>query len=232
MSVNDILDKDIAKVNDRAIICVPINTEQSIDFDDSDLLENIKVLLNYILKQRMKKALYNSFMPKKSTKERLTTNAETAPSFFLLKSEPTSYSISDLERDGRTEWTGVRNYQARNYLRATKAGDMALFYHSSATPQNRAKPEPPAIHGLAKVVGAPHADPTASDPKDDHYDPGHEWTAVTVEFVKKFAKPVTLTEIKKDKTLSKMRVAQRGQRLSVMPVTKAEFERVREMGQV
>src|SRR3954470_3400574 len=89
---------------------------------------------------------------------------------WLIKSEGECYSIDDLKRDKRTDWTGIRNYQARNHLRAMKPGDPCLFYHSMG--------DPTGVYGVAKVVGAPHADPTALDPKDEHYDPKRKWTSV------------------------------------------------------
>ena len=139
---------------------------------------------------------------------------------WLIKSEGDCYSIDDLKRDKRTAWTGIRNYQARNYLREMRPGDLCLFYHSSS--------ETTGVYGVAKVVGEPAADETALDKKDEHYDPKHEWTAVEMAFVSKLAAPVSLEEIKNDRELSKMLVARPGQRLSVMPVEEGHFKRVLE----
>ena len=159
--------------------------------------------------------------------------------YWLLKSEGSCYSIDDLARDKRTAWTGIRNFQARNYMRdGMKVGDQAFFYHSSGTPK-----DPSGIYGIAKIVGAAHVDETALDPKDEHYDPkaakyqqegnppagGPMWAAVDVAFVKKFAQPILLADLKKDPALAKMLVLQRGQRLSVMPVTEGEWGRVLEI---
>jgi predicted RNA-binding protein with PUA-like domain len=168
--------------------------------------------------------------------------------YWLLKSEGSCYSIDDLAHDKRTAWTGIRNFQARNYIRdGMRVGDQAFFYHSSGTPQ-----DPSGIYGIAKIVGAAHIDETALDPKDEHYDARMAkaykernqepvprspelakdvvgWVAVDVAFVKKFAQPILLADLKKDPGLAKMLVLQRGQRLSVMPVTDGEWGRVLEI---
>ena len=149
--------------------------------------------------------------------------------YWLVKSEGDCYSIDDFKKDKITAWTGVRNFQARNFMRDDmKVGDFVLFYHSSS--------EPNGVYGIAKVVSPPHADETAYDVDDEHYDPksimdqfeGKEptWMCVDLAFVKKFAKPVSLEEIKKDKELKKMEVAKVGQRLSVMPVEEGHFKMV------
>jgi predicted RNA-binding protein with PUA-like domain len=149
--------------------------------------------------------------------------------YWLLKSEGSCYSIDDLARDKCTAWTGIRNFQARNYMRdGMKVGDLAFFYHSSGTPVT-----PSGIYGIAKVISAPYIDETALDPKDEHYDAKAVkcdreskeplWIAVDVEFVKKFDNPILLVDLKKDTALAKMLVLQRGQRLSVMPVMEEEW---------
>ncbi len=144
--------------------------------------------------------------------------------YWLLKTEPASYSIDDLKRDGKTRWTGVRNYQARNFMRDDmKAGDEVLIYHSSA--------EPPGVAGLAKISGEAAADPTALDPKDDHHDPKSTkaepiWVAVEVAFVRKFPSIVSLDDLKGERELEGMLVLKRGQRLSVQPVEAKHFEAV------
>lgn len=139
--------------------------------------------------------------------------------YWLIKSEGESYSIDDLARDRRTAWTGIRNYQARNYMRdGMKVGDLILFYHSAS--------DPTGVYGVAKVVSAPHPDETAKDPKDEHYDPKREWVAVDVAYVSKLDRPISLTEIKADKDLRHMLVARPGQRLSVMPVEEGHFWKV------
>jgi len=147
--------------------------------------------------------------------------------YWLIKSEPSAYSIDDLKRDKRTTWEGVRNYQARNHLKAMQAGDLALFYHSSA--------EPTAAVGVAKVVTAAHPDKSQFDKKDSHYDPKATlekpiWFCPDVAFAEKFKTPVTLVEIKADPALRGILVAQQGSRLSVQPVSKAHFEHIRALG--
>lgn len=141
--------------------------------------------------------------------------------FWLMKSEPVTYSIDSLKKDRKSLWTGVRNYQARNFMmNEMQVGDPVLFYHSSA--------EPPGVAGLAKVSKAFQPDPTALDKKSDGYDPKSTtekpiWFCVEVEFVEKFANFVTLAKLKSEKTLRDLLVIQRGQRLSVQPVTEKDF---------
>lgn len=151
------------------------------------------------------------------------------PGYWLLKSEPDVYSIEDLQKDGRTYWDGVRNYQARNYLRdGLKKGDLVLYYHSNA--------EPSGVAGIARVVREGYPDPSALDKKDDHYDPKHTadkpiWYVVDVEYVERFKTIVPLEALKAEPRLKEMLVIKRGMRLSVQPVDKAHFEAVRRMGQ-
>jgi predicted RNA-binding protein with PUA-like domain len=146
---------------------------------------------------------------------------KTPRKFWLLKSEPTCYSIDDFARDGVTHWSGVRNYQARNFMRdEMKPGDGVLFYHSSA--------EPPGIAGVAEIASAGYGDHTALDPKDDHFDPKTTadepiWVMVDVKFVRKFDEVISTAELKSTPGLEEMLVLRRGQRLSVMPVTEAEW---------
>ncbi|MDA1335117.1 MAG: EVE domain-containing protein [bacterium] len=136
--------------------------------------------------------------------------------YWLCKTEPTSYSIDDLKRDQRTEWNGVRNYQARNFIRDDmKVGDKVFIYHSNT--------EPIGIVGIAKVCQESHPDISALDKKDNHYDPKSKkdspiWFNVDLCFVKKYKETITLKAIKKDDRLKGIRVAQKGVRLSVMPI--------------
>jgi predicted RNA-binding protein with PUA-like domain len=125
---------------------------------------------------------------------------------WLVKSEPSAYSFDQLVADGRTDWTGVRNFEARNNLRAMKKGDLLLFYHSN---------EGKAVVGIAKVAREAYQDPTTKD----------DWSAVDVEPVKALKRPVTLDEMRTDRTCSKMMLFRRT-RLSVVPVTPQEFEAV------
>jgi len=141
--------------------------------------------------------------------------------YWLLKSEGDCYSIDDLRRDKTTAWSGVRNYQARNFMRDhMKKGDLALFYHSSSKPSG--------IYGIAKIVSAAYPDDTQFDAKDDHYDATSKkidprWMCVDVAFVKKFPEPISLEEIKHDPHLEGMMVRQQGSRLSIQPVSEKHF---------
>ncbi|MBM4358352.1 MAG: EVE domain-containing protein [Deltaproteobacteria bacterium] len=143
---------------------------------------------------------------------------------WLVKSEPSVYAIDALEQDGRTAWTGVRNYQARNFMRDDmKVGDLVLFYHSST--------EPPGVAGLAKVVSDPYPDPLQFDAKSEYFDPAStvaepRWQLVDLGFVERFPRPVTLTALKGEPSLAGMLVLQKGQRLSVQPVDAGHFGKV------
>lgn len=144
--------------------------------------------------------------------------------YWLLKSEPSSYSIDDLKRDRKTVWDGVRNYQARNSMRdEMRKGDLAFFYHSGS-------PDP-AIVGLCLIAHNAHTDETQFDPKDHHYDPksteeNPRWVAVDVSFKKKFTKPITLKVLKNDPFFADMLLTQRGSRLSVQSVSEKHFNRI------
>ena len=134
--------------------------------------------------------------------------------YWLIKSEPSTYSIDDLKKDGKTSWSGVRNYQARNFMRdEMKKGDLALFYHSSA--------EPPGVAGIARIARDAYPDTTAKEPG---------WVMVDVEFVEKLKRLVPLEELKANKKLGGMLVTKRGMRLSVQPVEKAHYDEVVRMG--
>ncbi|HEX7052166.1 MAG TPA: EVE domain-containing protein [Longimicrobiales bacterium] len=144
-----------------------------------------------------------------------------------MKSEPGAYSIDDLARDGTTCWDGVRNYQARNFMRdEMRPGDGVLFYHSNA--------EPPGVAGLAEVVRSGYPDPTAQDPANPHYDPkarpdDPRWYMVDIRFVARFDTFVPLEVLKQTPGLEEMLVTRKS-RLSVQPVTESEFEIVRRLG--
>ncbi len=150
--------------------------------------------------------------------------------FWLVKSEPGSFSFEDLmARPGKTTpWDGVRNYQARNFMRdGMKKGDLVLFYHSNA--------ERTAVMGVAKVVREAYPDSTAFDRKDTHYDSRSKpeaptWLVVDVQAVERFTHPVSLAELRQVKGLQAMALLQKGSRLSVQPVTPGEFEIVRKLG--
>ncbi len=144
--------------------------------------------------------------------------------YWLFKSEPETYSFSHLlaESDRTTGWDGVRNYQARNFLRdSIKVGDGVLFYHSSA--------DPPCIAGIAKVVRAGHPDPTAFDPESDHHDPKSDpasptWFQVSIRAMKAVDPPLTLPRLRADSQLAGMELLRKGSRLSVQPVTEGEWK--------
>lgn len=144
--------------------------------------------------------------------------------YWLVKSEPSEFSIDDLKNmPGKTEhWDGVRNYQARNFMRdEMKKGDLVFFYHSNC--------EPPGIVGVAMVVKEGYPDHTAFDPGDSHYDPKSDpenprWMMVDIRYVRKFRKIISLAELKTHKPLKNMRLLQKGNRLSVMPVEKTEWD--------
>jgi predicted RNA-binding protein with PUA-like domain len=144
--------------------------------------------------------------------------------YWLIKSEPGTYSIDDLRRDKQTAWEGVRNYQARNHMRSMKKGDLLLFYHSSA--------DPTCIAGIAKVVSGPHADDSQFKKSSEYFEPraSHEnpvWECVDVEFVEKAKHPLDLDEVRKDPALAGMVLLQRGSRLSVQPVSAEHFAHIR-----
>lgn len=147
-----------------------------------------------------------------------------AKQYWLMKSEPDVYSIRDLQRDKTTYWNGVRNYQARNFLRdQVKVGDEVLFYHSNA--------EPSGVAGLAKVVRSGYPDQTAWDPKSDTFDEKSKpesptWFMVDIAFQEEFPTVLTLDRLRSAKQLKDMLVLRRGQRLSVQPVTVEEFREV------
>jgi predicted RNA-binding protein with PUA-like domain len=145
---------------------------------------------------------------------------------WLIKSEPDVFSIHDLAKAKKqtTHWEGVRNYQARNFLRAMKHGDLALYYHSNA--------EPSAVAGIVEVVREAYPDPTAWDPKSDYHDPKASpenpvWSMVDVKLVEAFPRQIPLEELRGIKALAGMELLRRGSRLSVQPVTAAQFRTIR-----
>ena len=143
--------------------------------------------------------------------------------FWLMKSAPDSFSIHDLAKSPRqtTCWSGVRNYQARNFMRAMKKGDRVLFYHSST--------DPPVVAGTATVVREAYPDSTALDPKDDHYDPkalpdNPIWEMVDIRLHEIFAAPVPIGQLRSVQELAGMELLRKGSRLSVQPVRPREFD--------
>lgn len=150
--------------------------------------------------------------------------------YWLMKSEPDVFSFDDLQkRPKQTEpWNGVRNYQARNFMRdEMKEGDLILFYHSSC--------EVPGVAGIAKVASAPYPDSTQFDKKSEYYDPKAteevpRWFLVDVKFHQKLKHHVSLAELKEQKELEGMRLLNPGNRLSILPVTKKEFDHIAKLG--
>lgn len=147
--------------------------------------------------------------------------------YWLMKSEPSSFSIDDLMKSKTTYWSGVRNYQSRNFMRdEMKVGDGVLFYHSNN--------DPIGIAGMAKVIKRGYPDFTAWDPKDGHYDPKSlptdpVWFMVDIGFVKKSREVISLQRLKEIPALKKMGVVQKGARLSVQPVRPEEWEIIRKL---
>jgi predicted RNA-binding protein with PUA-like domain len=145
-----------------------------------------------------------------------------AMAHWLMKSEPDVYSIDDLERDRREMWDSIRNYQARNMMRDDmRVGDEIFFYHSNC--------KEPAIAGISRVASEPYPDPTQFDPESRYFDPKSSkeeprWILVDVEFVRKLKKPITLAEIKAHPGLDEMILTRRGNRLSIMPVSKEHWD--------
>ena len=139
-----------------------------------------------------------------------------------MKSEPDAYSIDDLERDGREGWDGIRNYQARNMMRDDmRIGDDVFFYHSNC--------KEPGVVGVARVASEPYPDPTQFDPESKYHDPKSSkddprWILVDVEFVRKLERTITLAEIKQHPGLDDMILTRRGNRLSIMPVSREHWE--------
>jgi predicted RNA-binding protein with PUA-like domain len=148
--------------------------------------------------------------------------------YWLMKSEPTCYSIEDLRHDKIQPWDGVRNYQVRNMMRdEMKKGDKALFYHSNC-------PEIGVV-GTMTITSEAYPDSTQFDPKSEHPDVKSDpqnptWLLVEVKFESQFSRTITLSEIKNDPQLSKMALAQKGSRLSVTPVKKEHYERIVKLG--
>ena len=147
---------------------------------------------------------------------------------WLIKSEPDVFSIHDLAkaRNKTTHWEGVRNYQARNFLRAMKKGDRALFYHSNATPS--------AVAGVVEIVREAYPDPTAWDAKSDYRDPKASpdnpvWSMVDVKLVAIYPREIPLDELRGVKALAGMELLRRGSRLSVTPVTPAQFRTIEKL---
>jgi predicted RNA-binding protein with PUA-like domain len=142
--------------------------------------------------------------------------------YWLMKSEPSVFSIDDLKAAKSTLWDSIRNYQARNFMmNDMKIGDQVLFYHSNA--------EPPGVAGVAEVVGLAEPDPTQFDKKSDYFDPKATrnkpiWFCVRLGFKSEFSELIPLEDIRTKKELADMLLLRKGQRLSIQPVTEKEFK--------
>ncbi len=143
---------------------------------------------------------------------------------WLMKSEPDAFSIDDLKRNKQEPWDGVRNYQARNFMRdGMRPGDKVFFYHSNCNP--------PGIVGIAEVATDAYPDPSQFDPKSKYFDSGSSrdkprWMLIDVKFVKKLKRTITLDELKADDALAEMPLVRKGNRLSVMPVDAAHWKHI------
>jgi predicted RNA-binding protein with PUA-like domain len=148
--------------------------------------------------------------------------------YWLMKTEEAVFSIDDLHRNGFTDWEGVRNFQARNFMRdEMRVGDLALFYHSNANPSG--------VAGICRVCRESHPDYTALDKKSPYFDPKATqekpiWMMVEVEFVEKFPHFVSLHELRNHPQLRDLRILEKGSRLSITPVEKKHFEIIRTLG--
>ncbi len=142
--------------------------------------------------------------------------------YWLMKSEPSTYGIDDLAREGTDHWDGIRNYQARNFMRdGMKVGDLAFFYHSNCLE--------PGIVGLMEVVREAYPDFTAWDPESPYHDPrstpeAPRWLMVDVRHLETFRRTITLAELRRHPELADMRILQKGNRLSITPVTPDEWK--------
>lgn len=143
------------------------------------------------------------------------------PAYWLFKSEPDTFGFDRLEREGRTEWSGVRNYQARNFMKTMRVGDLGFFYHSNT--------KEPGIAGIARVTRTVYPDFTARDPKSEYFDPKATdekpiWEMVDVAFDRRLPRYVTLAELREERELVEtMVLLRKGMRLSITPVTKREW---------
>jgi len=148
--------------------------------------------------------------------------------YWLMKSEPDEFGIDDLKKVKSEAWSGVRNYQARNFMRdEMKVGDQVLFYHSNT--------KPPGVAGVMEVSSEPYPDPLQFKKQSKYYDNKSSeekprWILIDVKFVEKFKNYISLDELKKEAKLSDMKILQKGNRLSITPITKSEFNHIKKMG--
>jgi len=147
--------------------------------------------------------------------------------YWIMKCEPSVYSIDDLKRDGETTWEGVRNYQARNFINQMARGDRAFFYHSNATP--------PGIAGVMTIVSEPYPDLTALDPEHRYYEPAStpenpRWASITVSYESTFSSLISIDQLRGYSELSDLMILRKGNRLSVTPITKEAFDLIMNLG--
>lgn len=143
--------------------------------------------------------------------------------WWLMKSEPDVYGIQHLEREGSTLWDGIRNYQARNFMRSMQSGDLAFFYHSNA--------KPPGIVGLMEVLETGLTDPSQFDPASKYHDPASKpeaprWDCARLAYRRTFARMLSLDELREHFDPESMPVLRRGNRLSILPLSEASAERI------
>lgn len=143
--------------------------------------------------------------------------------YWLMKSEPDAFSIHDLEQQGPSPWDGVRNYQARNFMKAMEVDDLVFFYHSSC--------QPAGIAGIAKVTRSAYPDHTSWDTSSPYYDPksseeSPRWFMVDIELVEIFPSLIPLSSLKQDPALNEMTLVKKGSRLSVMPILASEWQHI------
>lgn len=143
--------------------------------------------------------------------------------YWLMKSEPDAFSIDDLKQQGPSPWDGVRNYQARNFMKDMKIDDLVFFYHSSC--------KPAGIAGIAKVTRSAYPDHTSWDPNSAYYDPkstkeSPRWFMVDIELVEKFPVLIPLSSLKQDPELTDMALLKKGSRLSVMPIVESHWQHI------
>lgn len=143
--------------------------------------------------------------------------------YWLMKSEPEVYGIDHLQREGTTLWDGIRNYQARNFMRAMEIGDQAFFYHSNT--------KPPGIIGLMEVIETHLIDPSQFDPDSNYFDPGAtpekpRWDCVKLRYVRQFERLLSLDTLRENFSPDELGVVKRGNRLSILPVSAASAERL------
>ena len=148
---------------------------------------------------------------------------------WLMKSEPSEFSIDDLKRVGSEPWDGVRNYQARNFMRdQMEIGDQAFFYHSSCAE--------PGVVGIMEVASAAYPDPTAFDPQNHHFDPKSKpetptWVLVDVKFVRKLKTPVSLKTLRATSAIADMQLLKKGNRLSILPLTPEHWKAILQLSE-